>query len=48
VSASGERRLHDELLVTTRTGKSSALDEYKPYIHEHCNAGVTNSMKTRQ
>lgn len=32
----------DELLVTTRTGKSSLLDEYKPYIHERFNAGVTN------
>ena len=32
----------EELLVTTRTGKSSVLDEYKPYIHEHFNAGVTN------
>ena len=32
----------DELLVTTRTGKSSMLDQYKPYIHERFNAGVTN------
>ncbi len=32
----------EELLVTTRTGKSSVLDEYKPYIHERFNAGVTN------
>ena len=32
----------EELMVTTRTGKSSMLDEYKPHIHERFNAGVTN------
>ncbi|MFD0635579.1 hypothetical protein ACFQ9X_32555 [Catenulispora yoronensis] len=36
----------EELLVITRTGKSSLLDEYKPSIHERFNAGVTNVRQT--
>jgi len=35
----------EELLVATRIGKSSVLDDYKPYIHERFNAGDTNIKK---
>lgn len=32
----------EELLVRTRTGRSSVLDAYKPYIHERFSSGVTS------
>jgi transposase len=33
----------EELLAKPRAGRPSVLDAYKPYLHERCNAGVTNA-----
>jgi transposase len=33
----------DELLAKPRAGRPSLLDAYKPYLHERCNAGITNA-----
>jgi transposase len=33
----------EELLAKPRAGRPSLLDAYKPYLHERCNAGVTNA-----
>ena len=32
-----------KLLAKPRAGRPSLLDAYKPYLHERCNAGVTNA-----
>src|ERR1700733_14039046 len=33
----------EELLAKPRAGRPSLLDAYKPYLHERCNAGITNA-----
>jgi transposase len=33
----------EELLAKPRASRPSLLDAYKPYLHERCNAGVTNA-----
>jgi transposase len=33
----------EELLAAPRAGRPSVLDDYKPYLHERWNAGVTNA-----
>jgi transposase len=33
----------EELLAKPRAGRPSVLDAYKPYLHERCNAGMTNA-----
>jgi transposase len=33
----------DDLLAKPRAGRPSVLDAYKPYLHERCNAGMTNA-----
>ncbi len=33
----------EELLAKPRAGRPSVLDAYKPYLHERCNAGITNA-----
>lgn len=31
-----------DVAATSRAGRPSVLDEFKPYLHERFNAGVTN------
>ena len=33
----------EDLLAKPRAGRPSVLDAYKPYLHERCNAGITNA-----
>ena len=33
----------EELVAAPRAGRTSVLDNYKPYLHERWNAGVTNA-----
>jgi hypothetical protein len=33
----------EELLAKPRAGRPSVLDAYKPYLHDRCNAGITNA-----
>jgi transposase len=33
----------EEVLAKPRAGRPSVLDAYKPYLHERCNAGITNA-----
>jgi hypothetical protein len=33
----------EELLAKPRAGRPGLLDVYKPYLHERCNAGITNA-----
>ena len=33
----------EELIAAPRAGRPSVLDDYKPYLHERWNAGVTNA-----
>ena len=35
----------EDLLATTRDGRASVLDEFKPYLHERFNAGQTNGSQ---
>ena len=38
----------EELLAKPRTGRPSVLDAYQPYLHDRCNAGITNASTLYQ
>jgi transposase len=38
----------EEVTATARAGRPSVLDEFKPYLHERFNAGITNACSDQR